>query len=230
MSRGLVRTVIAGGAMVCALAACSGSANGDGTSPSDGSGSPSVATPSTSSTPSQSDGSGSPSVGTTSVSSAPSPSPSSVPTPSGFGAAQPAVDTYLQLVNASNAAFRAPQRVSATQIDKLTAGQAKISFDQSLAAAKKQGIAYRGTPSMPRLTVVSSKLDGTLPSVVLRDCGLESKSDPFVGYYVATGKALPTSTPKVPPPYAKTIKLFQPNKESWVVTSLTTDAAKTCKP
>lgn len=150
--------------------------------------------------------------------------------PTGFGPPQPAVEVYFKLIAASNAAFRDPAHVSSTALDKYLAGGAKIEFDQALAAAKKQGIAYKGTPSTPRLKVVSSAINGSLPEVVLRDCGLESSSDPFVGYYVATGKPVPTSKPKVPPPYAKTIKMFQPGRKQWVITSLTTDATKTCTP
>ncbi|MBN9618174.1 MAG: hypothetical protein J0H43_00310, partial [Actinobacteria bacterium] len=151
-------------------------------------------------------------------------------TPSGFGGAQPAVDVYITVINAYDDAFRHPATASTASFDKYLAGQAKIDVDRSLAQAKAAGIAYRGTPDAPRLRVVSSSLSGSLPEVVLRDCGLASKTDPFVGYDVKTDKPLPTSTPKVAPPYAKTIKMFQPNKRQWVISSLTTDATKTCTP
>lgn len=162
------------------------------------------------------------------------PSPSSTPptswTPPPYGNAAPAVATYMKLNNASIAAFKNPAHVSAATLDRYLGGQAKLSFDQSLASARKQGIAYRGTAATPRVTVVSAKLDSVLPEVVLRDCGLAASSDSYVAYYTATGKPVPTSKPKVPPPYANTIKVFQPNHKSWVITSFVTDASKTCAP
>lgn len=151
-------------------------------------------------------------------------------TPSGFGDAQPAVMVYLTVISAYDDAFRHPATASTASFGKYLVGQAKVDVDRSLAQARAASIAYRGTPDVPRLKVMSSSLEGSLPEVVLRDCGHASMTDPFVGYQVKTGKPLPTSTPKVPPPYAKTVKMFQPNRKQWVISSVTTDATKTCTP
>lgn len=214
MARGLLTTTLAAVCAALGVAGCSGSTGTHVQTPGKSTPAPvSSSDPNTTAPPA-----------TTSV-----PRSTTTTTAAGFGAEQPAVDTYIKLVAASNAAFRDPQHVSLTLISSYTAGQAKLEYAQSLTAAKKQGIAYKGTPSTPRLSVVSSSLSGSLPSVVLRDCGLASTTDPFVGYYIATGKKVPTSTPEVPPPYAKTIKMFQPNRKSWVITSLTTDSTKTCE-
>lgn len=158
--------------------------------------------------------------GSTMTSGSPPPSWS----PPDYGAAQPAVDAYLKLIAASDAAYRDPAHVTSAAMDTYLAGQAKQAFDESLAAMKAQGIAYRGMEETHRVTVVSADLTGSVPEVVLHDCALPSATDPFVGYYVATGKPVPTSTPTVPPPYAKTAKVFRPVGTAWVITSFTTDA------
>lgn len=199
-------------AAVVVLAGCSSSGNGTHTqSPPPSSLSPS-------------------STGSSSSSSDPSPSPTTSWTPPAYGAARPAVDTYLKLHAASTAAFRAPAHASSVPLDKYLAGQARLVFDQALAASKSRGIAYKGTADTPRVTVVSASLTASLPEVVLHDCAVASATDPLVGYYVATGKPVASPSPKVAPPYAKTIKVFQPNRKSWIITSFTTDASKTCKP
>ena len=43
-----------------------------------------------------------------------------------------------------------------------------------------------------------------------------------------TGKIVPVAKPKIAPPYLATVKAFQPNKRSWVITSYKLDASKTC--
>jgi len=157
-------------------------------------------------------------------------SPSPTWSPPDYGAAQPAVDAYLKLIAASDAAYRDPAHVTAAALDKYLAGQAQLAFDESLAAMKAQGIAYRGADETNRVTVVSADLTGSVPEVVLHDCALPSATDPFVGYYETTGKPVPTSAPTVPPPYAKTAKVFRPVGTAWVITMFTTDATKTCQP
>jgi hypothetical protein len=139
------------------------------------------------------------------------------------------VDAFLALDRAAVAAFRDPAHASTKLIDKYSDGQARAAYEQSLAAAKKQGIAYRGTAATHRLTVVVSHLSGTLPKVVLRDCGEVSAVDPWTAYTVATGKPITIPRPKVPPPYANTITLFEPAGK-WLVFTIKTDASKTCVP
>jgi len=157
-------------------------------------------------------------------------SPSPTWSPPDYGAAQPAVDAYLQLIAASDAAYRDPAHVTSAAMDHYLAGQAQQAFDEPLAALKAQGIAYRGAAATDRVTVVSADLTGRVPEVVLHDCALASATDPFVGHDVATGKPIPTSAPTVPPPYAKTAKVFRPIGTAWVVTLFTTDGTKTCQP
>lgn len=147
----------------------------------------------------------------------------------GFGTAQPAVGVFLRLSTAYNAALKNPSKSSPSAFNQFVAGQARAVFDQSLADEKRSGKAFRGTPPADRLIVKSSDLKNSVPSVTLEDCVLESTSDPWTEYVVATGRAVPTAAPaKVHPPYAATIKMFRPTAAGWVVTSYVLDATKTC--
>lgn len=165
----------------------------------------------------------------TSTPTTPSSSPSTSWTPPPYGTAKPAVDAFLALDRAGVAAFRDPSEATTTRIDSYSDGQARAAYHQSLTAAKKQGIAYRGMPAQHRLTVVSSELDASLPKMVLRDCAMISPTDPWTAYSTSTGKPVETPTPKVAPPYANTITLFKP-ADRWLVFTIKTDATKTCTP
>lgn len=164
------------------------------------------------------------------TSSAPTPpSKSQTSTPPTYGDAQTAVDAYLAMLKAGNAAFRDPKHANTTTIDKYADGQIRFIYHQSLERARRQGIAYRGTPATPRVTVVSAATVASLPKVVLRDCALSSVDHPWTAYSIATGTALPPATHKVPPPYANTITVFK-TKGSWRVFTVKTDGTRTCHP
>lgn len=147
----------------------------------------------------------------------------------GFGDAQPAVDVFVRLTSAYNQALQQPASTPASTFDQFVAGQAKMAFEQSLAQEKADGRAFRGTPPLNRVVVISSDLTSVVPSVTLENCVLTSTTDPWTEYVVATGQAVPTTAPSsVPPPYAATIRVFKPNTAGWVVTSYTLDGSKTC--
>ncbi len=170
------------------------------------------------------------SVVTTSTSISPtSPTTSPTWTPPAYGDARPAVDAYLAMLTAGNAAFRDPQHASDAPIDKYADGEIRYIYHQSLADARKQKLAYRGTPAMPRVTVVSLALNASLPKVVLRDCALSSANDPWTAYSLATGKPIPSAPNKVPPPYANTITAFK-TQNVWHVFTIKTDGTRTCHP
>lgn len=133
------------------------------------------------------------------------------------------------MLNAGNAAFKDPRHADTAKIDKYADGEIRLVYKQSLQQAVQQGIAYRGTPAMPRVTVVSAAVDASLPKVVLRDCALSSQSDPWTAYSIATGKAVPPAVGKVSPPYANTITVFKANG-SWRVFTVKTDGTRTCHP
>lgn len=162
-------------------------------------------------------------------SSANSSSPTAIPswTPPPYGQAQPAVDVLEKVLSAYAQAIKDPPTYSAASFDKYLAGQAKDAFASALTEAKKQGVAYRGSPAVPRIVLVSDRTRSSVREVVLANCPLISSRDPFRAYYTATGKPVPVPTPKVPQPYLQTAKIFLVNGQ-WRITSFITDDAKTC--
>ena len=154
-------------------------------------------------------------------------SPTAAPSTTGFGSAQPAVDIVLQVQTEYATAVRDPAHNSTSKLDVLLAGQAKTAFDGAFASAKTAGVIYKGTQPTARIKVTSNQASGSVPEVVLVDCPLQSDSAPFVAYYAATGKPVPTPSAAVKPPYAQTAKVFKVNGR-WVVTQFSTNATETC--
>lgn len=147
--------------------------------------------------------------------------------PPTHGGAGTAVAVYLAMWKAFNAQSRLdPAKASTAPFDKYLVGVAKVKVDSALKA--EPGIAYRGTPPTERVSVVSSKLTGSLPKVVLSDCPAFSTSDPWRAYDIKTGKAVRLKPVKVPAPYTTTVTMFQPNRKHWVVANFVTDFTRTC--
>jgi hypothetical protein len=136
------------------------------------------------------------------------------------------VDTYVGYQNMVNQGLMAPSKFAPASASRFAAGQARIVLTGAVADELKHGKAYRGSPWQRRVKIVKSDLGGTLPSVVMTDCPLPNRS--WTEYVVSTGKAVAAAPRKVAPPYLATIKAFQPNKKSWVITSYTLDGGKTC--
>lgn len=163
---------------------------------------------------------------TTAATSSDAPTPSVVPTtPTGFGDAQAAVEIYFKMFNAYNAALLDPATAVVDTFAVYLTGATKTAFVQSMEDNKAAGRAFRGTPPIPRPTVAEAKLDGTLPELTLLDCAYSPGV--WEEYYIATGQAA-SSPPAVPLPYEATVKMFQPNRQQWVITSYKTDSSKTC--
>lgn len=162
-------------------------------------------------------------------SSSTSASPAPSWTPPAYGTAQPAVDAYLALDDAYNTAFRDPAHVPASTFDKYLIGDAKTLFDAALFNTKRAGEFYMGTPALQRIRVASANLRAQPKTVVLTSCPLASATDAFSGYYVATGKPVPTAAPKVPPPYLHTMKMIYLNGQ-WMLETFMTTSTKTCTP
>lgn len=165
-------------------------------------------------------------------SSSPLPASSATATPvtTGFGTAQPAVDTVVAMMAAYNKAMRPPRAATPASFDQYLAGQAKSILDNGFAAAA--GVATRGTPDRLRIAVTSSTTGpGGTNFVVLTNCPLISVSDPASSYYVKTGKPAVGAPPvgSAPRPWLETIKLFQPNGAGpWKITYIASDPSKTC--
>jgi hypothetical protein len=194
------------------LAACGGSSGVDTQTPTSD---PSSSSTSTSPTPSTS---------VTTSTAAPSFSAPAIPTPTVTAPAQDAVNAYIALANAYNRASVEPAHADLATINKYLSGKALTLFDQSLSSMKSAGQAYRGTPADPRVkvqTVFSSS------SVFLTSCPTVKAKNPFVEYYVATGKPVRMAKRNPPPPYLLTLPM-QLEGSQWKLTDLIQNVSKTC--
>lgn len=158
----------------------------------------------------------------------PSSSPSlrlGLPTPTVTAPAQDAVDAYIALANAYDKASRDPAHADLAMINKYLSGKARTLFDKSITSMKSAGEAYRGTPADPRVRVQSVL---SASSVFLSSCPAENSKDPFVEYYVATGKPVLVAKRKPPPPYRLTLPMARVGSQ-WKLTDLIQDVSKTCR-
>lgn len=160
----------------------------------------------------------------TSTSTSPSSSVSAIPTPKVTGTAQDAVAAYIAFYNLSTAADRDPAHADLAKLDQYLTGRARTLFDGVFQSMKSHGLAYRGTPDVPRLKVGSI----LSPSFMfLTNCPAASTSDPFVQYNVSTGKAVASRKPPVPPPWKRTISMKKVGG-GWKVADIVVDTSKTC--
>jgi len=156
-----------------------------------------------------------------------SPAPSrlpSIPVPTVTPPAQDAVNSYMGLNAAASAASLDPATADLTALNAHLTGAALALYDTSFANMRTAGLAYRGTPADPRVTVqtiVSPKL------IFLTSCPLVASSDPFVQYTVATGKPVPVAARTPPPPYKMTLTMVL-RSGSWRLSAVLQDTSKTC--
>jgi hypothetical protein len=143
------------------------------------------------------------------------------------GSAAAAVSAYRAYSTAVFAAERSPG--DATVRDRLS----KVSFDPArgkqlgyLVSLASQGVAWRGSPPSPRVSVLSVGLDAKpWPRVVVSDC--PSPSPSWREYVVKTGAAVPTVASKVAPPFKISAELIL-YQDHWGVQSTTVDRSQTC--
>ena len=149
-----------------------------------------------------------------------------IPTPTVTPPAQGAVDAYIAMGNAYTAAARNPASADLAAVNRYLTGKALTLIDDSLRAMKSAGQAYRGTPADPRVKV-ETIFSGS--SVFLSSCPLENKSDPFMEFYIATGKPIvvPSRTP--PPPYRVTLPMRLIGSQ-WKLADILQNVGKTCTP
>jgi hypothetical protein len=160
----------------------------------------------------------------TSSSTTPSSSASAIPTPKVTGTAQDAVAAYIAFYNLSTAADRDPAHAALPKLDRYLTGKAKTLFDGAYSSMKSHGLAYRGTPDVPRLKVGSILSPS---SMFLTNCPAASTRDPFVQYNVSTGKPVASRKPPVPPPWKRTISMKKVGG-GWKVADILVDTSKTC--
>jgi hypothetical protein len=176
-----------------------------------------------SSTPKTSATSGSSSA---SSSSAPTSSSRAIPTPSVTATAQDAVNSYYADYNDGTAANRDPAHADLTWISRYETGDVRKQTVQSFAYMKSHQLAFRGAapnPSVKVQSVLSPKV------LILTSCLVTDTSDPWIEYSTATGKAVPTASPRnPPPPYLLRIFMKASSGSTWQITSVLQDTSKTC--
>lgn len=148
----------------------------------------------------------------------------SIATPTVVPAAQAAVNAYIGLIQATVEADRDPAHADLAKIDAYLTGKARNLVDAQYGAMKRTGQAYRGSPADPRLKVQSII---SPVSIVLSSCPLGSRTDPYVEYYVATGKPVPVRKHNPPTPYRAALFMTQVSGQ-WKLSDLVQDASKTC--
>jgi hypothetical protein len=151
-------------------------------------------------------------------------SASAIPTPTVKGVTPDAVAAYISFYNLSIAADRDPAHADLAKLDSYLTGKAKTLFDGAYGSMKSAGLAYRGTPDVPRLKVGSILSPSFL---FLTNCPAASTSDPFVQFNVSTGKPVASSNPAVPPPWKRTISMKRVG-DGWKVSDILVDTSKTC--
>lgn len=151
-------------------------------------------------------------------------SPASLPTPSVRPPAQAAVDAYIALANAYDRASRDPAHADLATINQYLGGKARKLFDKSIRSMKLAGQAYRGTPADPRVKVQAVF---SARSVFLTSCPVQNPKDPFLEYYIATGKPVTVAKRNPPPPYRLTLPM-QLIGSQWKLTDLIQNVSKTC--
>jgi hypothetical protein len=160
-------------------------------------------------------------------------SPTSSQTPTVDPKAQPAVDSYLAYMTASNDALRNPRALG--QDFAAGADYTKYSFNPELSQfsafinqLRSQGLKMMGDPGRPRPMVQSIDLAAKpSPLVVLTDCPTPAVE--WDAHDVKTGKnmAVPPPTGTVPPPYRTTVQVIS-YQGHWGVSKITTDSSQTC--
>ena len=198
------------------LAGCGGSSEVHTQAPS-----PTPTSPTTSASPTPTTSTATPTLTT----STPTSTSSGVPIPTVTPSAQSAVAAYINFYNASGAADRDPAHADIAGLDVYLTGKAKTLFDSSYASMKISGLAYRGTAPSPRLKV-QQVFSAT--SVFLESCPLESPTDPYVEYTVSTGKAVPTTAKRSPPPPYLLILPMVKIGDEWKLSDVLPNTSKTC--
>lgn len=90
------------------------------------------------------------------------------------------------------------------------------------------GVAWRGTPPTPRVTVVSEDLHAApYPTVVLADCPTAPST--WTLYYVKSGQAIPARPAGAPLPHRIMVKVIY-HQGHWGVMNTMPDTTRTCSP
>lgn len=158
--------------------------------------------------------------------------PSQPSTPSSgrsTGPASSAVAAYRALAAADSAAEKRPGDATLRKtIIAYTFDPLRGQLTGYLVSLSTQGVAWRGSPPQPRVSVVSVKPTASpWPQVMLSDCPTPAPT--WQEYVVKTGKVVPPAPSQVtvPPPYRIAVEVIF-YQGHWGVRSTTPDTSRTC--
>jgi hypothetical protein len=115
---------------------------------------------------------------------------------------------------------------SSADFTKYSFDPLKSQMSGYVAGLAQQGVAFKGTPPRPRVTVTAINLAAKpYPTVLLSSCPTPEST--WVEYVVVTGKVVPFASAKVPPPYRVAVEMIYSDGH-WGVARTTPDTSATC--
>jgi hypothetical protein len=142
-----------------------------------------------------------------------------------------AVSAYRRFAEAAAEAERHPRALGhgaapSANFSRFSYDPFRTTFAEYVVSLREQGVAFRGVPSIPRVRVRSSNLNAKpYPTVHLTDCPTPSSS--WQEFVVATGRVVPSTKPKVKPPYLISITMIRVGGR-WGASRVSPDTSATC--
>lgn len=146
-----------------------------------------------------------------------------IPTPSVTSTAQGAVNAYIAMSNVLSRWDAHPASAKGGDLKAYVTAPALKQFVATYQNLAEHGLAYRGALPANHVKIVTADS----ASVVISNCQIQSESDPYVEYVVATGKSVPPSGGRGP--YLKVVTILHA-AGGWRVNSIVTDASTVCRP
>ena len=162
-------------------------------------------------------------------------SPSTPATPSATPTidqtALPAVSAYMKFNTAAINAERHPLAhgkdwPELADIRKYSFDPIRAEYEAYIWGLEAQGVAYRGEPATPHITVTKVDLNASpWPTVTIEDC---QTGGSWAEYVIDSGKRVPLAgNGKFPPPYLITAQIIR-FKGHWGIQSTSADKSHTC--
>ena len=157
-------------------------------------------------------------------------SPTTSPTPTIDPQAQPAATAYMNFMAAAAKAQENPPAIGVgyapdADITKYSFDPLQHQYNLYISDLQAQGVAFKGTPPIPRVTVSAINLAAEpYPTVILADCPTPA---PSWKAYDSTGKVVADKPGTVPPPHKTVVQMINYGGH-WGVYKSTPDASKTC--
>ena len=150
--------------------------------------------------------------------------PKPIPTPTVKLRAQKATDAYISMANILNAWDYDPAKANAALLRPYVTDKTVTQIVAIYKDMAAHGLAYRGDPDTPHLTVLVASSSFT----ALSDCPTPSTTNPSVQYVVATGKPVPPPANVIPGLHPKEITVLY-TAGRWKVQSVIPNEAKVCR-